>query len=105
MSAPHGVDRAHRRGGIWSRLREGRFIDDLAWRAAVGAGQHVGVCADCGQQLKPSEPDTANRYRTAYWATCIACGHDVVAYGPPPEPKDPPPERPRATARKHRSTS
>lgn len=96
---------AQRRGGIWSRIRDGHWIDDTAWRNAVGAGEHVGICGDCNSPLKPSEPDLNNRHRTAYWATCIGCKHDLVAYGPPPAPKpDPPAERPRAPRKKHRST-
>lgn len=92
MTAP-----APRHSSIWSRLKltEGHGIDDQAWRDAIAGLQNVGVCGPCGSKLQPAAPDTTNRHRTAYWATCTGCGHDVVAYGPPPvkTKPDPPPAK------------
>lgn len=103
MSTPYGTDQAHRRGGIWSRVKlaEGRGIDDQAWRDAIAGLQNVGVCGPCGSKLQPCAPDTTNRHRTAYPATCIGCGHEVIAYGPPPvkTTPDPPPAKARTRTR------
>lgn len=72
-------------GGFWSNVKDpDGGVHDGAWRLAIQLHQHVGTCKECGQQLKPSEPDTGGRI-TFYPAICIGCGHELVGRGPRPE--------------------
>lgn len=81
------IGRHEPRGGLWSKVKDpDGNVHDGAWRTAIALLEHVGTCR-CGGQLKPGEPDTSNRRRTFYPATCVQCDHEVSACGPPPVSK------------------